>query len=79
MAKTGSSARHPEHDPRATRAEYRARALCEMLVLCLALEDLAGLLGGRCPTEVVVPRTDEEPGEYGRRAASEIIVRNILA
>lgn len=50
-----------------------------MLVLCLALEDLAGLLGGRCPTEVVVPRTDEEPGEYGRRAASEIIVRNILA
>lgn len=79
MTDAEASAGQPDRFARATRAEHRARALCEMFDLCLTEEDLAGLLGGRCPTEVVVPRRDEGACEYGQRAASEIMVRYILA
>ncbi|WP_289015840.1 hypothetical protein [uncultured Methylobacterium sp.] len=78
MADAGASARHPHRGPRVTQAEHRTRALCEMFDLRLTEEDLVRLLGGGCPTEVVVPRRDEKSGEYGRRAASEIMVRYIL-
>lgn len=59
--------------------EYERQAIREALDFGLTVGELAGVLGGRGVTEVVPPRPDEDPREYGCRAASEIMVRYILA
>ena len=43
MTDAEASAGQPDRFPRATQAEHRARALCEMFDLCLTEEDLVGL------------------------------------
>ncbi|MFJ7441526.1 hypothetical protein ACIQW5_28380 [Methylorubrum thiocyanatum] len=59
--------------------EYECQAIREALDFGLTVGELAGVLGGLGPTDVVPPRPDEDPREYGRRAASEIMVKYILA
>jgi hypothetical protein len=58
--------------------EYERRAVREALDFGLTAGELAGILGGLGPADLVPPRRDEDPREYGRRAASEIMVRYIL-
>lgn len=59
--------------------EYEGRAVREVLDFGLTFGELECVLGRLCLTDVVPPRPDEDPREYGYRAASEIMVQYILA
>lgn len=58
---------------------HARRAVREALDYGLTVGELKGVLGGRSPTELVPPGPSEDPEDYGCRAASEILVRYILA
>lgn len=58
---------------------YARRAIHEALENGLTAEELDGVLGRLDPTDLVPPHRDEDVPEYGRRAASEIMVRYLLS
>lgn len=57
---------------------YARCAVFEALESGLTTRELGDVLAGLGPTELVPPRPGEDPGEYGCRAASEIMVRYIV-
>lgn len=66
-------------DPFSQERPYACRAIHEALESGLTAEELDGVLGRLGPTDLVPPHRDEDVPEYGRRAASEIMVRYLLS
>ena len=58
---------------------YACRAIHEALASGFTAEELVGVLGRLAPTDLIPPRHDEDVAGYGRRAASEMMVRYLLS
>lgn len=58
---------------------HARRAVREALGLGLTVGELGRVLEGLDPTDLVPPHPYEDPGDYGCRAASEIMVRYLVA
>ena len=58
---------------------HARRAVREALGFGLTVGELGRVLEGLDPMDLVPPHPDEDPRDYGSRAASEIMVRYLVA
>lgn len=58
---------------------HARRAVREALGFGLTVGELGRVLEGLDPTDLVPPHPDEDPHDYGSRAASGIMVRYLVA
>jgi len=58
---------------------HARQAVREALGFGLTVGELGQVLEGLDPTDLVPPHLDEDPVDYGPRAASEIMVRYLVA